>query len=106
MTSITQIIHLDSLQIHQPHNKPSLFSTLTGLIPLNIIHTLSKYTASQKTARTLTIQLLLHINQLIYTNIWILYYIDRSQNYQLHLQYPTPAISKFNQLVNKLYTEL
>src|SRR5260364_245803 len=89
----TQIMHLDSLQIHHSYNKPSLFSTLTGLIPLDIIHTLSEYTVSQKTARTLTIQLLLHINQLIYTNIWIPYCIDKSQNHQLHLQYPTPAIS-------------
>jgi len=89
----TQIIHLDSLQIHHSRNKPSLFSTLTGLIPLDIIHTLSEYTASHKTARTLTIQLLLHINQLIYTNIWIPYCIDRSQNHQLHPQHPTSAIS-------------
>ena len=82
----TQILDLDSLQIHHFSNRPSIFSTLSGLVPLDIIQTLSEYTLSHKTANTLSIQLLLHINKSIYTNIWIPYCIDRAQNHQISLQ--------------------
>ena len=82
----TQILDLDSLQIHHFSNRPSIFSTLSGLVPLDIIQTLSEYILSHKTANTLSIQLLLHINKSIYTNIWIPYCIDRAQNHQISLQ--------------------
>ena len=79
-------MNLDSFQIHQLPNIPSLFSTLSGFIPLDIISTLYEFTSSSKSACSLTILLLLHINQQIYTNIWIPYCISRSQNQELHSQ--------------------
>src|SRR5260363_235043 len=79
-------MNLDSLQIHQLPNIPSLFSTLSGFIPLDIISTLYEFTPSSKSACSLTISLLLYSNQQIYTNIWIPYCISRSQNQKLHSQ--------------------
>jgi ribonuclease HI len=74
-----QITNLDSLQTHNNSNKPSLISTLTGLIPLEIISLLKETTESEKIATSLTIKLLLHLNKQIYTQIWIPYCISRSQ---------------------------
>jgi ribonuclease HI len=84
-----QIINLDSLQTHNFSYKPSLTSTLTGLIPLEIILLLKEITESQKIATSLTIKLLLHLNKQIYTQIWIPYCISRSQITTL----PTPLSS-------------
>src|SRR6185437_8320338 len=82
----TQIFNLDSFQIHNFPNRPSIFSILSGLIPLDIIQILFEYTSSHKTANTLSIQLLLHINKLIYTNIWIPYCINRAKTNKFPLQ--------------------
>jgi hypothetical protein len=74
-----QIKNLDSMILHSFANKLSLFSTLTGLIPTDIISTLSEITLSQKRASTLTIQFLLHLNQQIYKQLWIPYCTSRHQ---------------------------
>ena len=91
----TQIMNLNSFQIHQLPNQPSLLSTLSGLIPLDIISTLYELTTSSKSACSLTISLLLHINQQIYTNIWIPYCISRSQNQALYSQASSSLSSTF-----------
>jgi len=92
----TQIMNLNSFQIHQLPNQPSLLSTLSGLIPLDIISTLYELTTSSKSACSLTISLLLHINQQIYTNIWIPYCISRSQNQALYSQASSSLSSTFS----------
>ena len=83
-----QIMNLDCLQAHYYSHKPSLFSTLSGLVPLELINTLNEYTQSTKTACFLTVQLLLYINQQIYTKIWIPYCTSRSQNSTFNPQLP------------------
>ena len=65
----TSILNLDSFQAHQLIHKPSLASTLSGLILIDIINTLSKYTTFSKTAISLTIKLLLEINCQIYKTL-------------------------------------
>ncbi|RIB14939.1 hypothetical protein C2G38_2193640 [Gigaspora rosea] len=92
----TQIMNLNSFQIHQLPNQPSLLSTLSGLISLDIISTLYELTTSSKSACSLTISLLLHINQQIYTNIWIPYCISRSQNQALYSQASSSLSSTFS----------
>jgi len=89
-------MNLNSFQIHQLPNQPSLLSTLSGLIPLDIISTLYELTTSSKSACSLTISLLLHINQQIYTNIWIPYCISRSQNQALYSQASSSLSSTFS----------
>jgi hypothetical protein len=78
----SQILKLDSLQIHHFSHKPSLYSTLSGLIPLELINIIQEITLSSKLASSLTIKFLLHLNQQIYTKIWIPYCISRSQYQQ------------------------
>ena len=80
----TQIINLDSLQIHYLPDKPSIFSTLSGLVPLDIINTIREFTTSNQIATSLSIQVLLHLNKQLYTNIWILYYSSRPQPQLIH----------------------
>ena len=98
-------MNLDSLQIHQLPNLPYLFFTLSGFIPLDIISTLYEFTLSSKSACSLTISLLLHINQQIYTNIWIPYCISRSQNQAIYSQ-TSPSLSNTFSIPNfyKKYT--
>jgi hypothetical protein len=74
-----QIKNLDSMTLHSFANKLSLSSTLTGLIPTDIISILNEITLSQKKATTLTIQFLLHLNQQIYKQLWIPYCTSRHQ---------------------------
>ena len=64
-----QIKNLNSMTIHNSSNKPSLITTLTGLIPNDIISTINETTLSYKLASTLTIKFLLHLNQQIYKQI-------------------------------------
>jgi hypothetical protein len=85
-------MNLNSFQIHQLSNQPSLLSTLSGLIPLDIISILYEFTTSSKSACSLTVSLLLHINQQIYTSIWIPYCISRSQNQAIYPQ-ASPSLS-------------
>ena len=80
------ILNLDSLQTHQLPDKPSIFSTLSGLIPFDIIYTIREFTSSNQIATTLCIQFLLHLNKQIYTNIWIPYCCSRSQSQTIQPQ--------------------
>ena len=60
-----QIMNLDCLQAHYYSHKPSLFSTLSGLVPLELINTLNEYTQSTKTACFLTNYFSISINKSI-----------------------------------------
>ena len=87
---------MSSLQIHNISNIPSLISTLSGLIPFDIIQTINNEIQSYKIVTTLTIKFLLHLNHQLYTQIWISYCISRSQtsNSQLQLtSFVTPLSS-------------
>ena len=70
------------MQIHHFSHKPSLSLTLLDLIPLELINIIQEITLSSKLASSLTIKFLLHLNQQIYTKIWISYCISRSQYQQ------------------------
>ena len=72
-----QIKQLYCMSIHNMSDIPSIHSTLSGLVPDEIILTVSAWT-SRKIAITLVIKFLLHLNQQIYHKIWIPYCISRS----------------------------
>ena len=55
----------------------SVFSTLSGLVPDEIIFTILNY-SSKKLATTLAIKFLIYLNQQLYHKIWIPYCISRS----------------------------
>lgn len=57
-----QIYNLDCLNLHNFSNKPSLLTTLSGLIPYELIYTLKNTPVSQNIATTLSIKLLLYLN--------------------------------------------
>src|ERR1043165_5980110 len=65
------------MTIHNISDLPSVFSTLTGLIPNELIDIIANL-SFKKVATTLVIKFLLHLNQQIYHKIWILYCISRS----------------------------
>jgi ribonuclease HI len=89
-----QIKNLSSMTNHSLTDEPSLHTTLTGLVPFNIIHTINSYIDSSKISTTLTIKFLLHLNQQIYKNIWIPYCTSRSNSQsQLTLTHPTNNLS-------------
>ena len=75
------------MSIHSISDLPSIFSTLSGLVPNEII-TIVADLSSAKTAITLITKFLLHLNQQIYHKIWIPYCISRST---IHL--PTSNLS-------------
>jgi ribonuclease HI len=86
----SQIKNLNSMTNHNLADEPSLFTTLTGLIPNNIIHTINNFTDSTKISTNFTIKFLLHLNQQIYKHIWIPYCISRSDSQpQITLTHPT-----------------
>ena len=75
---------------HNLADEPSLFTTLTGLIPNNIIYTINNFIDSTKISTNFTIKFLLHLNQQIYKHIWIPYCISRSNSQpQLTLTHST-----------------
>ena len=87
---------------HSLADEPSLFTTLTGLIPFNIIYTINNYIDSFKISTSLTIKFLLHLNQQIYKNIWIPYCTSRA-NSQLQT-IPTHSISNNSNHSNSSHT--
>jgi ribonuclease HI len=102
-----QILNLNSLQIHNTSNLPSLISTLSGLIPLDIIQTINNEIQSHKISTTLSIKFLLHLNNQLYTQIWIPYCISRSQISSPQLQltsFVTPSSSHTIALSNSQIT--
>ena len=100
-----QIINLDSLQIHYYSNKPSIFSTLSGLVPLDITHTIQEYTTSIQIANSISIQLLLSINKQLYSNIWIPYCSSRPQPQLIQPQNPLlpiiPSITNTSDILSQ-----
>jgi len=108
---ITNLYHqiklLHSMSIHNRSDVPSIFSTLTGLIPNELIDTIANL-SSKKVATTLSIKFLLHLNQQIYHKIWIPYCISRSiaqpSNFN-SLSNPVPSVSHilpFNSIRSKI----
>jgi hypothetical protein len=92
------------MTIHNIPNKPSLISTLTGLIPNEIISTINEITLSHKIASTLTIKFLLHLNQQIHKQIWIPYCTSR---HQTQVSTPLPQIDsniQFNTIPSTSHT--
>jgi ribonuclease HI len=106
----SQIKNLNSMTNHSLADEPSLLSTLTGLIPFNIINTINEYVDSPKLSSSLTIKFLLHLNQQIHKNIWIPYCISRANNQsQLNLtNFTNNQISSPNSLpiLSKMSTKL
>jgi len=74
-----QIKNLNCMQNYNIPNSPSLTTTLSGLISYELIDSIKDITLSTKTATTLSIKFLLHLNQQIYTQIWIPYCTSRPQ---------------------------
>jgi hypothetical protein len=66
------------MTFHHNQRTPSINSTLSGLVPLDIINLLKDITSSATLASTITIKFLLHLNSQIYYNIWLSYCIFRS----------------------------
>ena len=81
------------MSIHNEPDSPSLLSTLSGLVPYEMINLIKDITLSKKIATTLSIKFLLHLNQQIYLKTWIPYCIARSQ---LHSQIPLTIIDSNN----------
>jgi hypothetical protein len=87
-----QIKLLSSMTIHSIPDLPSIFSTLTGLIPNELIDIIANL-SSKKVAITLVIKFLLHLNQQIYHKIWIPYCISRSTAQTPEYNTPSNAVS-------------
>jgi ribonuclease HI len=81
----TEILTLNSFKLHNFSHTPSLISTLSGLVPIDLISTIQNSSIPYRTATTLSIKLLLHLNQQIYKQIWIPYCISRSAQSQTTL---------------------
>ena len=77
-TIYNQIKHLDSMTFHHNQRTPSINSTLSGLVLLDIINLLKDITLSATSMSTITIKFLLYLNSQIYYNIWIPYCISHS----------------------------
>ena len=88
-----QLNNLSCMSVHNEPDSPSLLSTLSGLVPYEMINLIKDITLSKKIATTLSIKFLLHLNQQIYLKTWIPYCIARSQ---LHSQIPPTIIDSNN----------
>ena len=107
----TEILTLNSFKLHNSLHIPSLISTLSGLVPTDLISTIHNSSIPYRTATTLSIKLLLHLNQQIYKQIWILYCISHSTQSQTTLSTnpthsytsnpPLPSIS-IPQIITKI----
>src|SRR6185295_4847074 len=93
-----QIKLSSSITIHSISDLPSVFSTLTGLIPNELIDIIA-YLSSKKASTTLVIEFLLHLNQQIYHKIWIPYCISRSTAQTLE---PNLSLNSVSSLSNPL----
>ena len=78
-----KILTLNSFKLHNFSHTPSLISTLSGLVSTDLISTIHNTSISYHTATSLSIKLLLHLNQQIYKQIWIPYCISRSTQSQI-----------------------
>ena len=78
----TKILTLNSFKLHNLSYIPSLISTLSGLVPTDLIFSIHNTSIPYYTATSLFIKLLLHLNQQIYKQIWIPYCISRSAQSQ------------------------
>jgi hypothetical protein len=92
---------------HNTVDLPSVFSTLSGLVPHEIISTISDL-SSKKLATTLVIKFLLHLNQQIYHKIWIPYCISRSISHPPTFNLPLNSISYSSQssLSNSIHSKI
>jgi len=77
-----EILTLNSFKLHNFSHLPSLISTLSGLVPIDLISTIHNTSISYRTATSLSIKFLLHLNQQIYKQLWIPYCISRSAQSQ------------------------
>src|SRR5690242_1169766 len=75
-----EILALNCFKLHNFSHIPSLISTLSGLVPTDLISTIHNTSIPYRTATSLSIKVLLHLNQQIYKQIWIPYCISRSQS--------------------------
>src|SRR6185295_3742794 len=91
-------------QFHNVSNLTSLLSTLTGLVPYDLINLINDITLSTKTATTLSIKFLLYINQQIYSQIWILYCASRPQPSRQSQLTSTPHTSQNSSNQQILYS--
>ena len=57
---------------------PCLISTLSGLVPIDLISTIHNTSIPYHIATSLFIKFLLYLNQQIYKQLWIPYCISRS----------------------------
>ena len=87
----TEILTLNSFKLHNLSHIPSLISTLSGLVPTNLISTIHNTSIPYCIATSLSIKLLLHLNQQIYKQIWIPYCISHFAQSQT-----TPSINLSN----------
>ena len=83
-----EILTLNSFKLHNFSHIPSLISTLSGLVPIDLISTIHNTSIPYRIATSLSIKFLLHLNQQIYKQIWILYCISRFAQSQT-----TPSIN-------------
>ena len=84
----TEILTLNSFKLHNFSHIPSLISTLSGLVPTDLISTIHNTSIPYRIATSLSIKLLLHLNQQIYKKNWIPYCISRFAQSQI-----TPSIN-------------
>jgi hypothetical protein len=73
-----EILTLNSFKLHNFSHIPSLISTLSGLVPIDLISTIHNTSIPYRIATSLSIKFLLHLNQQIYKQLWIPYCISRS----------------------------
>jgi ribonuclease HI len=73
-----EILTLNSFKLHNFSHLPSLISTLSGLVPIDLISTIYNTSIPYRIATSLSIKFLLHLNQQIYKQLWIPYCISRS----------------------------
>jgi ribonuclease HI len=90
-----QIKQLNCMSSHSIPDLPSILSTLSGLVPNEII-TIVADLSSTKISITLITKFLLHLNQQIYHKIWIPYCISRST---IHLPISNLSFNSPSQLV-------
>src|ERR1041385_8983292 len=92
---------------HNIVNLPSVFLILSGLVPDEIVSTISNY-SSKKLATTLVIKFLLYLNQQIYHKIWIPYCISRSTTHLPTYNLPSNSNSHLSQSVlpNSIRTKI
>ena len=66
-----EILTLNSFKLHNFSHIPSFISTLSGLVPIDLISIIHNTSIPYRTATSLSIKFLLHLNQQIYKQIWI-----------------------------------